>query len=106
MNVDACEDIVGVTRDGVDKPTDTSQMLRQKGDYWSAHVLEGVRSWIMVFLYILGTVISGVHISGAISPPCHPAAHLRPERAMCIWRRAEVAPRYRLAPQRGCHSKP
>ena len=66
-NIAALEEIIGVTVNGVKRPTQTSQHLRSLGAHWSQHVLEGVYSWILVFVYILGTVISGYPIISGIA---------------------------------------
>ena len=58
-NIGALEEIIGVTRNGDVRASETSQELRSLGKYWSQHVLEGVYSWLLVMCYICGTVISG-----------------------------------------------
>lgn len=54
------EGIVGVDREGNDKPTDTSRELEQRGKVWADHVLESPRSWALCALYVLVTVTLGV----------------------------------------------
>ena len=71
-NIEALEEIIGVTATGDKTPTETSKKLRKLGSYWSQHVLEGVHSWIMVFCYILGTVISGYPLVGGIAVAIEP----------------------------------
>jgi len=58
-NITAIEEIVGYKRDGVAAPTSTSKDLRATGSRWGQHVLEGVHAWILSFVYIFVTVISG-----------------------------------------------
>ena len=66
-NIQAMEEIIGVTVEGKAKPTATSKHLRGLGAYWSQHVLEGVYSWILVFTYIMVTVIWGKPLVSGIA---------------------------------------
>lgn len=71
-NIEALEEIIGVNASGDRQPTETSKKLRKLGKYWSQHVLEGVHSWILVFCYILGTVISGYPLVSGIAVTIEP----------------------------------
>eukprot|EP00931_Biecheleriopsis_adriatica_P026260 TRINITY_DN15999_c0_g2_i2.p1 TRINITY_DN15999_c0_g2~~TRINITY_DN15999_c0_g2_i2.p1 ORF type:complete len:1401 (-),score=231.76 TRINITY_DN15999_c0_g2_i2:11-4213(-) len=64
----ALEDIVGVDRNGRHLPgASSSQELRAKGAHWAKHVLENPIAWILCFLYITGTVISGYPLVSGVS---------------------------------------
>ena len=71
-NVAALEEIVGVTAAGERVATATERKLRELGARWSQHVLEGVYSWILVFCYILATVISGYPLLSGIAVTIEP----------------------------------
>jgi len=69
LNVDALTEIVGANRFGgiLEKKFGTEFELRKAGDLWADHVLENVRAYIMTFVYIFVTVISGFPIFHLIS---------------------------------------
>lgn len=71
-NIGALEDIIGVRSDGVRRASRTSNHLRKLGAYWSLHVLEGVYSWILVFCYIMATVVSGYALVSGIAVTIEP----------------------------------
>ena len=59
MNISALEEIVGKKASGEIMHSATEIALRQQGDVWSDHVLEGVKGWIMSCVYIVATVTAG-----------------------------------------------
>ena len=61
-----------MTAEGKKISTVTETKLRELGTYWSKHVLEGVYSWILVFCYILATVISGYPFVSGIAVTIEP----------------------------------
>jgi len=71
-NIQALEEIIGVTAEGKKVTTATETKLRKLGAHWSKHVLEGVYSWILVFCYILATVISGYPLVSGIAVSIEP----------------------------------
>jgi hypothetical protein len=59
-SIAALEDIVGArAEDGARFESPTEKQLRAQGDVWADHVLEGVKGWILSFLYIVVTVTLG-----------------------------------------------
>lgn len=60
-SINALECIVGSDRFGVRSiiGTNTEQELRRAGNVWSEHVLENPKAYILTFLYVVGTVVSG-----------------------------------------------
>mmetsp|Transcript_53860 Transcript_53860/g.128012 ORF Transcript_53860/g.128012 Transcript_53860/m.128012 type:complete len:1454 (-) Transcript_53860:172-4533(-) len=74
-NITAIEEIVGYKKDGTVAATDTSRDLRATGARWGQHVLEGVHSWVLSFIYIFATVISGYPLCLGIAK----AAGLNPD---------------------------
>eukprot|EP00931_Biecheleriopsis_adriatica_P010461 TRINITY_DN11152_c1_g1_i1.p1 TRINITY_DN11152_c1_g1~~TRINITY_DN11152_c1_g1_i1.p1 ORF type:complete len:1458 (-),score=249.36 TRINITY_DN11152_c1_g1_i1:158-4531(-) len=66
-NLEALEDIVGYDREGNRLKTETSQQLRALGAHWSWHVLENPIAWILCFLYVMGTVVSGYPLVSGLS---------------------------------------
>ncbi|KAL7566060.1 hypothetical protein ACA910_009847 [Epithemia clementina (nom. ined.)] len=71
-NLDALSEIVGVTKDGLRINEDDSRQiveseLRKAGDLWADHILENTRAYIMTFVYIFVTVISGYPLAYAIA---------------------------------------
>eukprot|EP00523_Entomoneis_sp_CCMP467_P020382 CAMPEP_0168849630 /NCGR_PEP_ID=MMETSP0727-20121128/11463_1 /TAXON_ID=265536 /ORGANISM="Amphiprora sp., Strain CCMP467" /LENGTH=1558 /DNA_ID=CAMNT_0008903533 /DNA_START=441 /DNA_END=5117 /DNA_ORIENTATION=+ len=60
-NIEALEEIVGATRFGnrIESKGFVENELRATGKLWADHVLENARAYIMSFLYIFTTVISG-----------------------------------------------
>jgi hypothetical protein len=69
LNVDALTEIVGANRFGgiLDKKFGAEFELRKAGDVWADHVLENTRAYMMTFVYIFITVISGFPIFHLIS---------------------------------------
>ncbi|KAL7566062.1 hypothetical protein ACA910_009849 [Epithemia clementina (nom. ined.)] len=68
-NLDALSEIVGVNTEGMriqDKQVVESE-LREAGDLWADHILENARAYIMTFIYIFTTVISGHPLAFAIA---------------------------------------
>jgi hypothetical protein len=69
-NVAALEDIVGTDVYGnpvTDKKGSAENDLRKAGDLWGDHILENARAYIMSFVYIVGTVVSGYPIATGIA---------------------------------------
>jgi hypothetical protein len=61
-NISALCDIISVTTSGEPYAFDRSQTvkeLRAAGDLWADHILENSKAYIMTFLYIFATVVSG-----------------------------------------------
>ena len=59
-SIAALEDIVGArAADGARFESQTEKQLRAQGDVWADHVLEGVKGWILSFVYIVVTVTLG-----------------------------------------------
>ena len=58
-SITALTQIVGTTVDGNAFNSETEKILREQGAQWSAHVLEGVKGWILSFIYIVVTVTAG-----------------------------------------------
>ena len=61
-NIRALMDIVGADENGVPLKDDVQckeRELRAAGDIWSEHILENVRAYVMSFIYIVATVVSG-----------------------------------------------
>ena len=46
---------------------ETESELRAAGDLWAEHVLENAKAYIMTFVYIFATVISGFPLFSAIA---------------------------------------
>ena len=61
MNIDALEEIVGVSRCGdlLLNNYGTNFELRRTGNLWADHILENAKAYIMSFIYIFATVLSG-----------------------------------------------
>ena len=69
LNIHALTEIVG-GRDFDDIPekaSGTERELRAGGDLWADHILENARAYIMTFIYIFVTVVSGFPIFHAIA---------------------------------------
>lgn len=72
-NVTALEKIVGydsyyavpLSNRGTDAKTE--KHLRAAGDLWAEHVLENAKAYLMTFMYIMGTVISGYPLARLIA---------------------------------------
>ena len=60
-NLNALVEIVGMDRAGIGLQHQdiVEKELRQAGDLWADHILENARAYIMTFVYIFATVISG-----------------------------------------------
>ena len=69
LNVDALTEIVGANRFGgiLEKDHGTEYELRAAGNVWADHILENAKAYIMTFMYIFVTVISGFPLFHAIS---------------------------------------
>ena len=69
MNIEALMEIVGVNVSGytLDREPQVLKSLREAGDLWAEHILENARAYIMCFVYIFATVISGYPIAYAIA---------------------------------------
>lgn len=72
MNIAALEEIVGYSASPSKKKlkSDKEDELRKQGDDWADHVLEGVKGWIMSFVYIVGTVTAGYPLITGIAVLC------------------------------------
>lgn len=68
-NIEALSEIVGANRFGyaLDTVTIVEKDLRQAGDVWSEHILENAKAYIMSFLYIFVTLVSGYPIMYALA---------------------------------------
>mmetsp|Transcript_55168 Transcript_55168/g.165297 ORF Transcript_55168/g.165297 Transcript_55168/m.165297 type:complete len:1653 (-) Transcript_55168:851-5809(-) len=69
-NILALEEIVGVDVRGNPMPKEyggTERELRRQGDVWSEHILENAKAYIMSFVYIMATVISGYPLAYLIA---------------------------------------
>ena len=68
-NVNALREIVGTTQRGnlENHNTVVESELRKAGDVWADHVLENTRAYMMTFVYIFVTVISGYPLAYAIA---------------------------------------
>ena len=53
-----------------EKRMETEQELRSAGDLWAEHILENAKAYIMSFIYIFGTVISGYPLVSGIAMAC------------------------------------
>jgi len=58
-NVVALEKIVGCSAEGKTLETSTNHELKELGKYWALHILETPISWILIMIYIVGTVTAG-----------------------------------------------
>jgi hypothetical protein len=69
LNIAALTDIVGVNSAGfkLDRQSHVRKMLHGAGDLWAEHILENARGYIMSFIYIFATVISGYPLMYAIT---------------------------------------
>jgi hypothetical protein len=64
-NISALCDIISVTPSGEPYAFDRSRTateLRAAGDLWAEHILENAKAYIMTFIYIFATVVSGYPI--------------------------------------------
>lgn len=71
-NIAALSDIVGVNECGfaIKKQISAEIDLRKAGNLWAEHVLENAKAYIMTFVYIFVTVVSGYPLIYAISYAC------------------------------------
>jgi len=70
MNIDALSEIVGCDTKGDLIPSQVEDELRKQGHEWSQHVLEGVKGWIMSFIYIVATVTAGYPLITGVATLC------------------------------------
>ena len=73
IGIKALEEIVGVDRHGDEihkKRSSTEDELRAAGNLWADHILENVRAYIMSFVYIFVTVVSGYPLVSGIAYAC------------------------------------
>ncbi len=66
-NLFALEEIVGAESTGVLFESVKEKELRKAGDIWSEHVLENAKAYIITFVYIFATVISGIPLVSGIA---------------------------------------
>ena len=68
-NLEALSEIVGVSHHGlrIEHKDIVESELRKAGDVWADHVLENARAYMMTFVYIFVTVISGFPLAYAIA---------------------------------------
>ena len=73
-NIQAMSEIVSTDHRGERfmsaEVTDTTKALIIAGHLWADHILENARSYIITFLYIFGTVISGYPLVFGIATGC------------------------------------
>ena len=80
-NVDALQEIVGGgggggggggagDAAGPGEQTETSRSLKDAGNAWAQHVLEGPRAWIMSAVYIAITVTLGYPLVSGVAAAC------------------------------------
>lgn len=70
MNIGALEEICGYDKHGLRLPKDfcgEEEELRNLGDRWAEHVLEGTKAYIMSFIYIVVTVTVGYPLISGIA---------------------------------------
>jgi hypothetical protein len=69
MNIDALTELVGVNVMGypLDRVPQLLTSLHQAGDLWADHILENAKAYIMSFIYIFATVITGFPLASAIA---------------------------------------
>ena len=66
-NIYALQEIVGTDYGGVEFESEVEKDLRTSGNIWAEHVLENVKAYVITFLYVFGTVISGYPLFLAIA---------------------------------------
>ena len=68
MNIEALTEIIGCNSRGhvFDEETATLRQLNESGRVWADHILENARAYIMSFVYIFVTVITGYPLAYAI----------------------------------------
>ena len=68
-NLDALAEIVGTDNHGlpIKRKELVEKELREAGDLWAEHILENARAYIMSFVYIFTTVVSGFPLAHAIA---------------------------------------
>jgi len=69
-NLFALEEIVGVKRGVHYSVSKKEQELRATGDVWAEHILENAKAYIMSFVYVFATVISGFPLIFGIASLC------------------------------------
>ena len=69
LNIHALTEIVGGRGfdDITERASGTERELRAAGDLWADHILENARAYIMTFIYIFVTVVSGFPLFHAIA---------------------------------------
>lgn len=69
MNIDALTELVGVNIMGYtfERTSSLIASLKAAGDLWAEHILENAKAYIMSFIYIFATVISGFPLLSAIA---------------------------------------
>jgi hypothetical protein len=69
MNIGALSEIVGVNSTGfkLDRESHVRKQLQRAGDLWAEHILENARAYMISFIYIFATVISGYPLFYAIA---------------------------------------
>jgi len=69
-NIEALTEIVGANRFGYaldDNVKRVEMDLRKAGDQWAEHILENAKAYIITFMYIFATVVSGYPFFYAIA---------------------------------------
>lgn len=66
-NIFALEEIVGAHDDGTLHKSEKEAEIRKAGDVWSEHILENAKAYIISFVYIFATVISGFPLISGIA---------------------------------------
>lgn len=69
LNVEALTEITGSSSFGyaLDGKTKTQNHLHAAGDLWAEHILENARAYMMTFVYVFATVISGYPLVSLIA---------------------------------------
>jgi hypothetical protein len=69
MNIDALTELVGINVLGyaLDRVPTLMTSLHEAGDLWAEHILENAKAYIMTFIYIFVTVITGFPLATAIA---------------------------------------
>ena len=74
-HISALEQITGTTRGGYARESDANLEIKDRGLYWSQHVLETPIAWMMVFTYVMVTVIAGAPLVTGIANNWLPDGH-------------------------------
>ena len=96
----ALQEIVGVNSIGSqleETEVDKGNELGAMGDYWSGHVLENARAYVMSFLYIVFTVTTGWPLFGGIGQAAGASKY-----EWLVYLRKLLAPMCELAPAKTC----